>query len=200
MRPRQKTRDQDTNRDQTRPQRERGESERGETGFEAGAGWSARAKPSCRRALMKDVLSFLRVKLAGSVRGSAGHSNTQPAAIANGTCDSSDWRAAISPLQWQQAFLIPAPFEPTSDAGWRDRLRVWNARGGRLPKWGPDPSQPGCECPSDLLAEHMEGHVTAELPPEPKSDSLAGERNLPHGEGPATAFESVQPPLDFWAG
>ncbi len=59
--------------------------------------------------------------------------------------ESRDGRKALSSL--------PAPFDPTSEAGWRDRLRVWAARNDWHPKWGPDPNQPDCKCPSEVLAD-----------------------------------------------
>lgn len=42
-------------------------------------------------------------------------------------------------------------FEPTNDAGWENRLRVWHESQNWSPKWGPDPTKPDCKCPPALL-------------------------------------------------
>jgi hypothetical protein len=51
------------------------------------------------------------------------------------------------------AASLPVAIELTDELGWRNRLRVWGERKGWIPKWGPDPSQPDCRCPSTILAE-----------------------------------------------
>lgn len=84
--------------------------------------------------------------LPAAQRAAKGNSSVQSLRyIVASARESRDGRKALAAL--------PAPFEPASEAGWRDRLRVWTTRDGWLPKWGPDPNQADCKCPADILAE-----------------------------------------------
>jgi hypothetical protein len=73
--------------------------------------------------------------------------------IVASTRESRDGRKALA--------VLPVAFDPTSEAGWRDRLRVWTDRAGWLPKWGPDPNHADCKCPADVLAELATEAVSA---------------------------------------
>ena len=83
-------------------------------------------------------------------------------------------------------------FEPTDKTGWRDRLRVWKDSGRWLPKWGPEPSQPGCKCPPELLVEAIGEHAAPKLLPDSKSESPTGVLPLPGIGRPRNTDESVR--------
>jgi hypothetical protein len=42
-------------------------------------------------------------------------------------------------------------FDQTDGRGWTDRLRVFREKAMWNPKWGPDPKQPDCKCPPEIL-------------------------------------------------